>query len=158
MQRIVELANVSQGLARSGRAAGARAGDWNVRIAESGDVRDGWLKLDRLKEIGVLHNTRTERHLLRPFDVLVTARAGSVQSALVPPAVSRTVASVTLLVVRPKEPESGMGALPLVFSHVGIWPVADREADDYERDVDGAVGQEPGRSRDTRAVPNESST
>ena len=95
MQRIVELANVSQGLARSGRAAGARAGDWNVRIAESGDVRDGWLKLDRLKEIGVLHNNRTERHLLRPFDVLVTARAGSVQSALVPPAVSRTVASVT---------------------------------------------------------------
>ena len=109
MQRIVELANVSQGLARSGRAAGARAGDWNVRIAESGDVRDGWLKLDRLKEIGVLHNNRTERHLLRPFDVLVTARAGSVQSALVPPAVSRTVASVTLLVVRPREPESGMG-------------------------------------------------
>ena len=109
MQRIVELANVSQGLARSGRAAGARAGDWNVRIAESGDVRDGWLKLDRLKEINVHHNTRTERHLLRPFDVLVTARAGWVQSALVPPAVSRTMASVTLLVVRPKEPESGMG-------------------------------------------------
>ena len=109
MQRIVGLANVSQGLARSGRAAGARAGDWNVRIAESGDVRDGWLKLDRLKEINIHHNNRTERHLLRPFDVLVTARAGSVQSALVPPAVSRTVASVTLLVVRPKEPESGIG-------------------------------------------------
>ena len=54
-------------------------------------------------------NHRSERHLLRPFDVLVTARAGSVQAALVPPQVSRTVAGVTLLVVRAKEPTFGMG-------------------------------------------------
>ena len=47
--------------------------------------------------------------LLRPFDVLVTARSGSVQVALVPPGVSRTVAGITLLVTRPKKPESGMG-------------------------------------------------
>ena len=40
---------------------------------------------------------------------LITARTGSVQLALVPPEVSRTVAGVTLLVVRPREPESGMG-------------------------------------------------
>ena len=52
---------------------------------------------------------RSERHLLRPFDVLVTARAGSVQAALVPPQVSRTVAGVTLLVVRAREPSTGMG-------------------------------------------------
>ena len=54
-------------------------------------------------------NYRSERHLLRPFDVLVTARAGSVQAALVPPQVSRTVAGITLLVVRAKEPAFGMG-------------------------------------------------
>ena len=52
---------------------------------------------------------RSERHLLRPFDVLVTARAGSIQAALVPPQVSRTVAGVTLLVVRAREPSIGMG-------------------------------------------------
>ena len=47
--------------------------------------------------------------MLRPFDVLVTARAGSAQIVLVPPGVSRTVAAFTLLVVRPKAPEAGMG-------------------------------------------------
>ena len=81
-----------------------------LRIVESSDVRDdGWLALGGLREIGVVQGVRTERHLLRPFDVLVTARTGSVQVALVPPEVSRTVAGVTLLVVRPKHLESGMG-------------------------------------------------
>ena len=70
---------------------------------------DGWLGTDGLREIGVAQGVRTERHLLRPFDVLVTARSGSVQVALVPPGVSRSVAGITLLVTRPREPESGMG-------------------------------------------------
>ena len=68
----------------------------------------GWT-WDGLREVGVVQGARTERHLLRPFDVLVTARSGSVQVALVPPGVSRTVAGITLLVVRVNEPESGMG-------------------------------------------------
>ena len=81
-----------------------------MRVVESSDLHDdGWLDTDGLREIGVAQGVRTERHLLRPFDVLVTARSGSVQVALVPPAVSRTVAGITLLVTRPKEPESGMG-------------------------------------------------
>ena len=81
-----------------------------LRVVESSDLRDsGWLDLEGLREVGVVQGVRTERHLLRPFDVLVTARSGAVQAALVPPEVSRTVAGVTLLVVRPKEPESGMG-------------------------------------------------
>ena len=81
-----------------------------LRIVESSHLRDdGWLDLNGLREVGVVQGVRTERYLLRPFDVLVTARSGSVQIALVPPGVSRTVAGITLLVVRPKEPESGMG-------------------------------------------------
>ena len=107
---IETLADVYQGLARAGRGAGARAGDWRLRIVESSDLHDdGWLDLGGLREVGVVQGVRTERHLLRPFDVLVTARSGSVQVALVPPGVSRTVAGITLLVIRPKEPESGMG-------------------------------------------------
>ena len=110
MYPIKNLADVSQGLARAGRGAGARPGEWMLRIVESGDVRgDGWLEMNALREVGVARGVRTERHLLRPFDLLVTARAGSAQVALVPPDVSRTVAGLTLLVVRPKEPESGMG-------------------------------------------------
>ncbi len=83
---------------------------WTLRIVESGDLcEDGWLESCDLQEVGVVRSVRTERHLLRPFDVLVTARAGTVQIGLVPPGVSRTVAGVTLLVARPKEAESGMG-------------------------------------------------
>ena len=81
-----------------------------MKIVESSDLRDdGRLDLDGLREVGVVQGVRTERHLLRPFDVLVTARSGSVQVALVPTDVSRTVAGITLLVVRVNEPESGMG-------------------------------------------------
>ena len=110
MTPIVELAEIYQGLARAGRGAGARRGEWTLRIVESSDLRDdGWLDLEGLREVGVVQGVRTERHLLRPFDVLVTARSGSVQVSLVPPDVSRTVAGITLLVVRVIEPESGMG-------------------------------------------------
>ena len=81
-----------------------------LRIAEGGDIGgEGWLEIEDLNEVGVVQSLRTERHLLRPFDVLVTARTGRTQVALVPPHVSRTVAGVTLLVARPKQPESGMG-------------------------------------------------
>ena len=110
MPQIKTFAEISQGLARVGRGAGARAGNWRLHMVESGDIReDGWLDLTGLLEIGVIQSVRTERHLLRPYDVLVTARAGSIQVALVPPEVSRTVAGITLLLVRPKAPDSGMG-------------------------------------------------
>ncbi len=78
-------------------------------MVESKDVTDDRIEFGNLREVGVVQSTRTERHLLRPFDVLVTARAGAVQAALVPAAVSRTVAGITLLVVRPRRPESGIG-------------------------------------------------
>ena len=83
---LAELANIYPGLARVGRGAGARRGQWMLRIVESSDVRDdGWLDVEGLREVGLVHGVRTERHLLRPFDLLVTARTGSVQVALVPP-------------------------------------------------------------------------
>ena len=110
MRTVAELATIYQGVARAGHSIGARRGEWMLRIVESGDVRDdGWLNLDGLNELGLVHGVRAERHLLRPFDLLVTARTASTQVALVPPDVSRTVAGVTLLVVRAKQPESGMG-------------------------------------------------
>ena len=105
-----DIAQISQGLARVGHGAGTRQGEWFLRVAESGNISENvWLPLEELREVSVAWNHRSERHLLRPFDVLVTARAGSVQAALVPPQVSRTVAGVTLLVVRAKEPTFGMG-------------------------------------------------
>ena len=114
----------------AGRGAGARAGDWSLRVAESGDIGNGcWLELHGLRETGVLRSARTERHLLRPYDVLVTARAGTIQTAMVPQDVSRTAAGITLLVVRPHEPESGMGQFLWYFlsSTVGKAHLAKRQ-------------------------------
>ena len=110
LRTLAEAARISQGLSLSGRGAGAQPGDWALQMVESGDVEDdGWLSLADLREIKIDRNARTERHLLRPYDVLLTARTGSSHAALVPPGVSRTVAGVTLLVVRPHEAEWGMG-------------------------------------------------
>ena len=108
MKRISELADVSQGLAVSGRGAGARSGDWELRLAESADIADDRLELEGLRTISIQRNARTEKHLLRPYDVLVTARSQAVRVALVPPAVSRTAAGVTLLVIRRRRPEWGI--------------------------------------------------
>lgn len=40
-----------------------------------------------LREIAVHQSVRSEAHLLRPYDILVTARSNSVKVALVPPEV-----------------------------------------------------------------------
>ena len=110
MAKLVDIARVFQGLARAGRGVGTRRGDWLLQVVESGDIQeDGWLNPCALRTIELAASSKVERYLLRPYDVLITARTGSVQLALVPPWVSRTVAGVTLLVVRPREPESGMG-------------------------------------------------
>ena len=108
--QISDIANVTQGLSTFGRGAGVQPGEWKLRMVENSDVGDScWVGLDGLKEIQVELNQRTERHLLRPYDVLVTARGDCVQAALVPRDVERMVASVTLLVVRTHSPELGMG-------------------------------------------------
>ena len=107
---LMDIADVSQGLVLAGRGAGAREGNWILRIAEGSDISgEGWLEIQNLKEVGVVQSLRTERHLLHPYDVLVTARTERTQVALVPPNVSRTVAGVTLLVARPRQPKFGMG-------------------------------------------------
>ena len=94
----------------SGRGAGVRQGDWTLQLVESGDIQDdGWLCLEGLREIDLVRSSRTERYVLQPFDLLVTARSGSVQLAIVPSQVPGIVAGVTLLVVRAGAPESGMG-------------------------------------------------
>ena len=105
---IGDMAQVAQGLVVSGRGAGARRGDWELRLVESADISDDHLQPHSLRTISIERNARTEKHLLRPYDVLVTARSHTVKVALVPPAVSRTVAASTLLVVRTHEPELGV--------------------------------------------------
>lgn len=106
--RIGRAAAITQGMSTTKRAAGARPGDWRLDVVESADIEDDRLELEGLRSIEVERNVRTEKHLLRPFDLLVTARSQSIKVAMVPPSVARTVAASTLVVVRPHGPESGI--------------------------------------------------
>ncbi len=105
---ISHVASVTQGLVTSGRGAGVRAGDWELTLIESNDIEDDRLQPGS-RTVSVDRSPRTERHLLRPHDVLVTARSQAVKVALVPPWVTRSVASSTLLIIRPVEREAGLG-------------------------------------------------
>jgi hypothetical protein len=77
-------------------------------VVSGGCIQDDTLDLLAAEEIEVPQNVSTEKHLLKPHDVLVTARSTVVKAALVPPSVSRTVANANLLVVRPNVPEAGL--------------------------------------------------
>jgi hypothetical protein len=107
--RLSEVATVTQGMSMSGRGAGARSGNWRVRAARAGDIQDDRIDLDAVDIIAIDQNIKTEKHLLRPDDVLVAARATRMKAALVPASVSRTVADTSLLVLRPSEQSAGLG-------------------------------------------------
>lgn len=105
-----DLAAVSPGMNLIGRGSGARQGPWRLSVVESADIEDDRLTAapDSLRTLDVVQNAWTERQLLKPFDILVTARSRRVKAALVPAAATRTVASSTLLVVRVPDPSTGL--------------------------------------------------
>ncbi len=107
---LLDLATVTPGMGLLGRASGARPGPWRLSIVESADIEDDRLvaRSGELRTVDVVQNAWTERQLLRPFDILVTARSRKVKAALVPADTARTVASATLLVVRVADPLSGL--------------------------------------------------
>jgi hypothetical protein len=103
-----QVATVAQGLVTSGQGAGARSGDWVVQEVSLRNVEDDRIDLTSLSTIAIEFNRRTEKHLLKPYDVLVTARSTVVKAALVPPSLTPAVANSTLSVVRATEPEMGV--------------------------------------------------
>jgi hypothetical protein len=106
--RVGEVARVSPGLVTSGRGAGAKAGSWRISVVSGANIQDDSLDLESAEMILVEQNASTEKHILQPHDVVVTARSTVVKAALVPASVSRTVANANLLVVRPNVPEAGL--------------------------------------------------
>jgi hypothetical protein len=105
--RLGDVAMISQGLSTSGRGAGARPGSWQLGLISGKDIEDDRVRVQAIEFINVDQNLRTEKHLLRPYDVLVTAKSTKVKVALVPPSASRMVANSTLLVVRSDNPDLG---------------------------------------------------
>ena len=108
MQSLANISDIRQGLSVAGRSAGARPGDWAIRVVESADIVNDSLALKGLREIKVKRDGRSKGYLLEPFDILVTARSQAVKVALTPASVSRTVAAATLLVVRTPDPGTGL--------------------------------------------------
>jgi hypothetical protein len=94
-------------LVTSGQGAGARAGGWLVQEVSLRNIEGDRIDLGSLSTIAIEFNRRTEKHLLKPYDVLVTARSTVVKAALVPASLTPAVANSTLSVVRPREPEMG---------------------------------------------------
>jgi hypothetical protein len=105
-----DLTAISPGMNLVGRGSGARQGPWRLSVVESADIEDDRLATpsDALRTVDVLQSAWTERQLLKPFDILVTARSRRVKVALVPADAARTVASATLLVVRVPDPSAGL--------------------------------------------------
>ena len=102
------LADIRQGMAMASRGAGSWAGDWELHVVDSADIAADRVSLEGLRAVEVRQSRRNIKHLLEPYDILVTARAQAVKVALVPPGAFRTVAAVTLLVVRTPDPGSGL--------------------------------------------------
>ncbi|OFV83561.1 MAG: hypothetical protein A2W26_09180 [Acidobacteria bacterium RBG_16_64_8] len=105
--RLSDIATVRQGLSRSGRSAAARPGDWEVELISGNNIRE-----DRLSgpftPISIPLSDLTEKHLLEPYDVLVTGKSTSAKAAYVTPSIGRAVANSTLLVVRPSDKDIGL--------------------------------------------------
>ncbi|MYD36953.1 MAG: hypothetical protein F4X20_08135 [Dehalococcoidia bacterium] len=110
MMMLGSIADTYQGLARARPEPSSYSESWAVTMAESGDIQDdGWLETDGLRKVSVSSRLLLDRHVLRPYDVIITARTGIIKVALVRPDVTRTVAGITLLVIRPRDPGHGMG-------------------------------------------------
>ena len=110
MQQLYAIADVLQGLSRTRLEPSRAEYGWALSMVESGDIRDdGWFTADGLREVSVPSRLLVERHTLRPYDVLLTARTSELKVALVPPSITHVVAGITILVVRPDEPGLGFG-------------------------------------------------
>ncbi len=110
MEPLYSIAEVYQGMARGRQEPSRYSQAWAVTMVESSDIRDdGWLEADRLRQVSIASRLLLDRHVLRPYDVIITARTGIIKVALVRPDVTHTVAGITLLVVRPRDSGHGMG-------------------------------------------------
>ena len=96
-----QLVSITQGMATTGKGAGPRSGEWSLRIVDSGDIDGDAVSPDGLRSVDVERNARTEKHLLKPYDLLVTARSQTYQGSACAARRYANRGRRTLLVVRP---------------------------------------------------------
>ena len=107
-RRIRDLATVMQGPSRSGRAIGSRAGAWVVSLVSGNNIEDDRIVVESLDAIMIQRSQGTEHHLLRPYDVVVTAKSTSLKAALVPPEIGVAIPNSTMLAIRPYDADVGL--------------------------------------------------
>lgn len=108
MPALSNLATIRQGLSRSGRSIGARSGATQVQLVSGSDIRDERIVVRGLPSVSIDLNGQTEKHLLKPYDVIVTGKSTAVKTAFVPSNIGRAVANSTLLVVHPEDADLGL--------------------------------------------------
>src|SRR5438552_13502679 len=91
------IADVRTGPSRSGRSAAGRPGDLTVALISGSDIGDDRLATP-LPQAVIPRNELTEKHLLSPYDVVVTGKSTAVKAAYVPPELGPAIANSTLLV------------------------------------------------------------
>jgi restriction endonuclease S subunit len=106
-------------MARSGRAAGARRGDVPVRLVSGLNIRDDRLFVNDLEEINVDHTVLTRKHLLEPYDVVLSGKSTALKAAYVPPGIGRAVANSTMVVLQPLDADIGLYLWWLITSRRG---------------------------------------
>jgi hypothetical protein len=102
-----QIAEIRTGPSRSGRSAAGRPGDLTVALISGSDIGDDRLAAP-LPEAVIPRNELTEKHLLSPYDVVVTGKSTSVKAAYVPPELTPSIANSTLVVVHPHDADLGI--------------------------------------------------
>ena len=97
-----------QGLSRTGRSAGARPGDVRVKVVSGNNLQDDRIVDKGLDDVLIELNPQTEKHLLRPYDVVVTGKSTALKAAYVPSILGRAIANSTMVVVRPDDADLGL--------------------------------------------------
>jgi len=106
-QRIGDLATVTQGPSRSGRAAGAREGDWPVSVISGNNIQNDRILFLAVESV-MTEREAMQRHLLKPYDIVVTAKSTAMKAALVPPNIPPAIANSTMLAIRPYDADIGL--------------------------------------------------
>ena len=106
--RIGDIATVRQGLSRSGRSMGARPGVARVLLVSGTNIQDDQIVEAGLETILIHESEFTAKHLLRPYDVVVTGKSTAVKAAYVSPTIGGAIANSTLIVVSPQDADMGL--------------------------------------------------
>ncbi len=79
-----------------------------MRLVSGNNIRDDHIREAGLETVLIHDGQLTAKHLLRPYDVVVTGKSTAVKAAYVPPNIGRAIANSTLIVISPHDADMGL--------------------------------------------------